>query len=159
MIIDRQTAMSCHRYGIGWRWRPLVCLVMWWMVVACVEHQPSVNPVDVSMNLWIGKSKDERVQIAGAPTQCTNLKTGEEICDWVRRGPYDVNIDCPADGMYGGHPCRRTEGLQKHHLIFQYDRQGIARRWTYWEDGGKRASSEMGESRDSGLKEARMSGR
>jgi hypothetical protein len=61
--------------------------------------------------------------------------------------------------MYGGHRCQRAEGLEKHHLIFRYDRQGIARRWTYWGDGGKRFSGEIEERENAGLKEARMSGR
>ena len=156
MIFYRQSAMSDHLYGAEWIWKPLLGLLLVWAVVACAEQQPSVNPIDISLNPWLGKSKGERVQIAGAPTQCTNLNTGEEICDWVRRGPYDLNIDCPADGMYGGRRCRRSEGVEKHHLIFRYDRNGIARQWTYWGDGGKRTSSEMGDRAEAALKEARI---
>ena len=136
----------------------MLSLVIWWAAAACAEQPAAINPVDISLNPWPGKSKEERIQVAGAPTQCTRFNTGEEVCDWVRRGPYDVNIDCPADGMYGGHRCQRTDGSEKHHLIFTYDRKGIAHQWTYWGSGGQRSSGEIRETPESGLREARISG-
>jgi hypothetical protein len=159
MISHRHRAMSDHRYNGRCLRGALLGLALLGTAAACAQQQAPVNPVDISLDPWLGKTKEERVQVAGAPTQCTNLNTGEEVCDWVRRGPYDLSIDCPADGMYGGHRCRRTESAEKHHLIFRYDRKAIARRWTYWGAGGERSSGDGGAIEVSGMKEARISGR
>jgi hypothetical protein len=143
-----------HRGKIAWR--GILSLGVCYAILACAG-KPVGHVVDMSLNQWLGKSKLERMQIAGAPTQCTNLRTGEEVCDWVRRGPYDLNIDCPAEGIYGGHRCQRADGPEKHHLVFRYDEKGMARGWAYWGSGGKRSS----ENADRGLtilKQARISG-
>lgn len=154
MISFRQDAISGRKDGARRLRQPALSLVLWCATAACAE-QPPVYLIDMSLNPWLGKSKEERIRIAGAPTQCTNLNTGEEVCDWVRRGPYDISIDCPADGVYGGHRCQRRDGQGKHHLIFRYDRKGIAHGWTYWGSGGRR-SSETGETQESMLKQARI---
>jgi hypothetical protein len=36
-----------------------------------------------SLNYFLGKSKDERVRVVGAPVQCVPLKQGWETCEWL----------------------------------------------------------------------------
>lgn len=130
---------SIKRTGV-----PVIIVLLGCATAGCATHA-TVNPVDINLNPWLGKSKDERVKMVGAPTQCIRLNTGEEICDWVRRGPYDSNIDCPPDGIYGGHRCEQTASPEKHHLIFRYDRQGIAHEWSYQGSRGTRRSDAVDE--------------
>lgn len=131
--------MCGQRHDISRTAISVMVLMLGGAIAGCAKHA-TVNPVDINLNPWLGKSKEERMRMVGAPTQCITLNTGEEICDWVRRGPYDFNIDCPPDGIYGGHRCQRTAGREKHHLIFRYDRQGIAHAWSYRGSGGTRRS-------------------
>lgn len=57
-----------------------------------------------ALNYWVGRSKEERTRVFGAPSRCTKLNTAGEICEW-----------------------RNSKQL----VAFNYDPEGVARSWSY----------------------------
>jgi hypothetical protein len=56
------------------------------------------------LNYWVGKSKDERMRVFGAPHKCTRVNPAGETCEW-----------------------RNSKQL----VAFHYDQGGVARSWSY----------------------------
>lgn len=78
-----------------------------------------LNKVSPRWNVWLGKTKDERIRELGLPDRCAVLTTGEEVCEWRKLG---VNWE--------------------HKLSFIYDGQRIAREWSYSGSWGQQTSRE-----------------
>lgn len=92
-------------------------------------------------NLWLGKSKDDRMKVIGPPDKCAALREGGEVCDWVLRAVSTDSVNCPPDLIYGGHQCRGGGShSEEHHALFTYDRSGIATEWNYRGSLGQRSS-------------------
>lgn len=62
-----------------------------------------------ALNYWLGKPKDERVRVFGAPSQCTRLQRAQEKCEWTKSNQQ---------------------------VVFLYDPDGIAKSWSYRGDFG-----------------------
>jgi len=62
-----------------------------------------------SLNFFLGKSKDERIRIIGKPDACTPVNTGGEICEWTPK----------------------ASSAQAQHIVYGFDRDGIATGWRY----------------------------
>jgi hypothetical protein len=60
------------------------------------------------LNKWLGKHKDERVKTIGLPDRCAVLSSGEETCEWIKRGI-----------------------TWEHRMVFTFDKDGIAQQWSY----------------------------
>lgn len=107
----------------------------------CVLQEIRNAEMDASYNQWIGKTKDERMKRIGPPEQCAKLSDGGEVCDWVLRGVSNESVKCPPDFVHGGHQCSGGGGTTwEHHIIFTYDRAGIAQEWSYQGSEGQRSS-------------------
>ena len=63
-----------------------------------------------ALNYWLGKPKEERVRVFGAPSQCAKVKDTQERCEWKK-------------------PTQQ--------IVFLYDSKGIARSWSYRGDFGQ----------------------
>src|SRR5437867_642935 len=77
-----------------------------------------------SLNKWLGKHKDERIRTKGPPDRCTALSTGEESCEWTKRG---ISGGGSASGGQGSSSFSSWE----HRAVYTFDREGIARQWSY----------------------------
>ena len=75
-------------------------------------------------NKWLGKHKDERIKAIGPPVKCAVLSSGEESCEWSKSG---ISGSGSASGGQGSSSFSSWE----HRVIFTYDREGIARQWSY----------------------------
>jgi hypothetical protein len=63
-----------------------------------------------ALNYWVGRSKEERIRVFGAPTQCTKLNTGHEVCEWKN---------------------------EKQQVAFNFDPRGVASSWSYRGEYGR----------------------
>jgi hypothetical protein len=102
----------------------------------CLTH-----PLDARFNPWLGKTKHVRMSVIGPPDNCAALSTGGEVCEWVSHGVSTASLNCPADRVHGEHECRGGGGESwEHHVLYTYDRDGIATAWTYRGSSGQRSS-------------------
>lgn len=62
-----------------------------------------------ALNFWLGKPKDERIRVFGAPSRCARLDGAQEQCEWKKTNQQ---------------------------VVFLYDSNGIARSWSYRGDFG-----------------------
>jgi hypothetical protein len=72
-------------------------------------------------NGWLGKTKDDRMVVEGPPDRCAPLQNGGEVCEW-----------------------RSVGAAWEHRRIFVYDREHVARSWTYQGTWGTRRSASAG---------------
>lgn len=70
-------------------------------------HEQEKTYLIEAYNYWLGQPKKDRVRALGAPSQCTALNTGGELCEWMHSG-----------------------SAAQQHVTFTYDRDGIARAWS-----------------------------
>ncbi len=75
---------------------------------------------------WLGKTKDERIKSEGPPDKCEVLVTGEEVCEW-RSGGISGQGSYSAHSGYG----QSSSSSWEHRRIFTYDKNHIARAWSY----------------------------
>lgn len=61
-----------------------------------------------SLKYWQGKPKSERVRVFGAPDACKPMATGGEVCEWTK-----------------------SRSLTPQAIVYAYDREGMARSWSY----------------------------
>jgi hypothetical protein len=92
--------------------------------------------ITTKLNMWLGKTKDDRIRRVGSSTQCAKLNSGEETCDWVFRGVANNSLYCSQDGVCKG----GGGGSWENHTIFTFDQDGIAREWNYWGSWGELSS-------------------
>ena len=102
--------------------------------------QPS-KLIDNNLNPWLGKTKDERIRLIGAPSQCVALSNGDEACSWIMTDA-ETQTDCPPDFVHGGHRCSGSGSSGEHHVVMVYDRNGIAQEWNYRGSLGERSSKD-----------------
>jgi hypothetical protein len=79
-----------------------------------------------TFNRYLGKHKDEFIKKNGPPTSCVNLASGEETCEWTRGG-MSGGGSYSANTGYGGSSVSTWE----HRIIYTYDRDHMAREWSY----------------------------
>jgi hypothetical protein len=79
-----------------------------------------------TLNRYLGKHKDEFIKKNGPPTGCTTLATGEETCEWIRSG-------MSGGGSYSANTGHADSSVStwEHRVIYTYDRDRIAREWSY----------------------------
>ncbi len=75
-------------------------------------------------NSWLGKHKDELIKKVGPPEKCAVLSSGEESCEWSKRG---ISGGGSASGGQGSSSFSSWE----HRVVFTFDKDGIARQWSY----------------------------
>jgi len=81
------------------------------------------------------------MSVIGPPEKCTTLSTGGEICEWVSNGIAGATLNCPADLAHREPECRGGVGESwVHHVLYTYDRDGIATAWNYRGSSGQRSS-------------------
>lgn len=106
--------------------RVLGLLVLMLSGQSCALHDRLVarqsEHIDAWADPWLGKTKDERVKVIGAPDKCTAVSDGE-VCEWVAS---DVSTVGNGSSL-------------EHHISYTY-RGGIATEWNYWGDWGQRSS-------------------
>ena len=61
-----------------------------------------------TLNYFLGKPKDERIRVIGAPDKCIVLNPGGEICEWKPKA-----------------------SSSEQHITYTYDRDSIAKSWSY----------------------------
>jgi hypothetical protein len=116
----------------------LLCHLLVFIVLtlpACTLFNPSYSEViDQHFNPWLGKTKDDRMRVAGPPEQCAQLQSGEEVCSWKSAG-------------VGGTSVSRWVQVSSwmHQVVFVYDKQGIAQSWKYSGTWGERSSGDPNE--------------
>ena len=81
-----------------------------------------------AFNSWLGVSKDERIKRIGVPTACMVLSTGEEACDWVNQRLFGKSFSY--SDKFGGVGAGSLNS-EEHRVTFTYDREHIARFWSY----------------------------
>jgi len=114
----------------------LFLLVISGSLSGCLTH-----PMDARFNPWLGKTKDVRVNVIGPPDTCTVLSSGGEVCEWVSNGVASASLNCPADLIHREPDCRGGVGESwEHHVLYTYDRDGIATAWNYRGSSGQRSS-------------------
>jgi hypothetical protein len=114
----------------------LVLLAISGSLSGCLTH-----PMDARFNPWLGKTKDVRVNVIGPPDTCTVLNTGAEVCEWVSNGVASASLNCPVDLIHKEPDCRGGVGESwEHHVLYTYDRDGIATAWNYRGSSGQRSS-------------------
>lgn len=80
---------------------------------------------------YIGKPKDAYVQTHGAPSDCTPLDAGGEVCTWkvfLSAGGGRSSLYGGGGRVYGGGSSFSMAG--ERHVIFVYDKDHIAIHWT-----------------------------
>lgn len=114
----------------------VVLLVISGSLTGCLTH-----PMDARFDLWLGKTKDVRINVIGPPDTCTVLNTGGEVCEWVSTGAASASLSCPADLIHREPDCPGGVGESwEHHVLYTYDRDGIATTWNYRGSSGQRTS-------------------
>ncbi len=98
-------------------------------------NQEKLDEWEVRWNQWLGKSKDERIKNIGPPDLCSSLTDGGEVCEWRSGG-------VSGDGSYSAHTGYGASSVSswEHRRIFVYDRDHIARAWSYQGTLGARDS-------------------
>jgi hypothetical protein len=116
-----------------------IAMTLWALTLGqagCASFEPSYTElVDRRFNVWLGKSKDDRIRVAGPPEQCAPLQSAEEACTW-----RSVGIDGTSVSRFV------TVTSWAHQVVFIYDKNGIARQWHYSGSWGERASSDKEQS-------------
>ena len=92
-------------------------------------------------NTWLGKTKADRSQAIGPPTQCDQITSGGERCDWIEEGEVGGREYDTGQGSFEPLP----ERPWKHRLSYTYDQQSIARSWSYEGSWGERTSQDKKE--------------
>ena|SRR2546427_3166326 len=98
-------------------------------------YKEQLDAMEPQWNQWIGKTKDERIKAMGPPDKCETLTTGEEVCEWRSSGVSGGGSYSAQTG-YGSSSVSSWE----HRRIFTYDRDHIARSWSYRGSWGQRHS-------------------
>jgi len=100
-----------------------------------------IHPIDARFDPWLGKTKAVRMSVIGPPDKCTTLSTGGEACEWITNGVASASLNCPADLSPEAPECRGGVGESwEDHVIFTYNRDGIATVWNYRGSSGQRSS-------------------
>jgi hypothetical protein len=88
-----------------------------------------LDQAEVEWNSQIGHTKDELIKENGPPESCATLKSGEEVCAWVRRG----------ERMYvGGNS--GSGSTWEHRIIYTFNTKGMVTGWSYKGSWGERRS-------------------
>lgn len=100
-----------------------------------VYYQEKLDEWEIGWNQWLGKSKDERIKKAGPPDKCASLTDGGEVCEWRSGG-------VSGGGSYSAHTGYGSSSVSswEHRRLFTYDRDHIARAWSYQGTFGSRES-------------------
>lgn len=98
-------------------------------------YSEKLDESEVGWNQWLGKSKDERIKKVGPPDICSSLSDGGEVCEWRSGG-------VSGGGSYSAHTGYGSSSMSswEHRRIFVYDRDHIARAWSYRGTLGSRES-------------------
>jgi hypothetical protein len=94
-----------------------------------------LNAMESKWNQWLGKTKDERIKDMGPPDKCAVLDSGEEVCEWRRGGVSGGGSYNPYTGVGDS-----SVSSWEHRIIFTYDKDRIARAWSYRGSLGQRSS-------------------
>ena len=114
---------------------PLLPLLAALSLVGCAAFDPPYSDIiDQRFNPWLGKTKDDRIRIAGPPERCAQLQDGEEACTWKSAG-----IDGSSVTRFV------TVSSWLHHVVFIYDKTGVAKAWHYSGSWGERSNNNAGE--------------
>ncbi len=100
-------------------------------------YEERLDRMEIEWNQWLGKSKDERIKKEGPPDICSPLTDGGEVCEWRESG-----VSWGGGGYYSGNFGQSSvKGSSwMHRRIFTYDRDHIARAWSYQGKYGSRNS-------------------
>lgn len=98
-------------------------------------YSEQLDEMESKWNQWLGKTKDERMKADGPPSKCLLLSDGGEVCEWVSGGVSGGGSYNPYTG-FGDSSVSSWE----HRRIFTYDRDHIARAWSYRGSLGQRSS-------------------
>jgi hypothetical protein len=98
-------------------------------------YEEQLDQLELQWNQWLGKTKDERIKSVGPPDKCETLTTREEVCEWRSGG-------VSGGGSYSAHTGSGSSSISswEHRRIFTYDRDHIARSWSYHGSFGQRRS-------------------
>jgi hypothetical protein len=98
-------------------------------------YQEQLDKLEPQWNQWLGKTKDERIKIAGPPDKCATLSDGGEVCEWSSGG-------VSGGGSYSAHTGYGSSSVSswQHRRIFTYDPNHIAIAWSYQGNLGQRSS-------------------
>ncbi len=96
------------------------------------------NPIDAPLNNALGHQKDEIMRKIGVPSNCSPLRTGGEVCDWVRTGVVGGGGSTTYRYGYTQAPIQSWEERG----TFTFDTQGVLREWVYSGPKGHRTSRE-----------------
>ena len=99
--------------------RPIVLILIFFglSLFGCAMYYQMEDPatlagVEKDLDFWLGKSKEEQIQIMGDPEMCMLLPEQGEFCHWVDLG------DSPDDSFFAKR-------------IFYYDQNSVVCGWTY----------------------------
>ena len=102
--------------------------------IGCAEFNDSFSDdIDRTYNLWLGRTKDERIQMVGPPERCARLQSQEEVCSWDR-----MALDMPGVRRL----MNQTIPSWMHHIVYVYDPSGTAKSWHYSGSWGERSSGD-----------------
>ena len=102
--------------------------------IGCATFNDSFSDdIDRTYNPWLGRTKDERIQIVGTPERCARLQSQEEVCAWDR-----MALNMPGVRRL----MSQTIPSWMHHIVYVYDPSGIARSWHYSGTWGERSSGD-----------------
>lgn len=98
-------------------------------------YKEKLDENEIEWNQWLGKFKDERIKKAGPPDKCASLTDGGEVCEWRSGG-------VSGGGSYSAHTGYGSSSVSswEHRRLFTYDRDHIARAWSYHGTFGSRDS-------------------
>ena len=102
-------------------------------------YQEKLDEAEVGWNQWLGKSKDEIMKKAGPPNLCSPLTDGGEVCEW-RSGGISGGGSSSYNAYTGFGGGSSSVSSWEHRRIFTYDRDHIARAWSYQGTLGSRNS-------------------
>jgi hypothetical protein len=82
------------------------------LLAGCATLEDRQSEVAQSFNAWLGQSKEKQLKKIGFPSQCTVLRSGEEVCQY------------------------------ENGVVYTYDTKRIVRAWSYNGDLGNFTSEE-----------------
>lgn len=97
-----------------------------------------LDELALKWNAAIGtRSKDDQIKKAGPPERCATLKDGNEACLWRFGG-------VSGGGSYSNISGQGSSSVSswEHRLTWTYDKDGIAREWSYGGSWGQRTSKD-----------------
>ena len=96
-------------------------------------YQEQLDKKETEWNQWLGKTKDERIMKVGPSDISAPLSDGGEACEWRSGG-------VSGGGSYSANSGSSWVSSWEHHIVFTYDRDHIARAWSYHGSLGQRTS-------------------